>query len=135
MKKSNCKGIGKFVLGASIGAALGMLFAPKSGKETRSDLKKKAVELIDKAKEIDAEDVKMAIEEKVMNIMDEIKDLDKEKAIAIAKKKANDLKRSAEDLVSYAKEKATPVVQDAAEALRQKAIEATKGILNKLESK
>ena len=29
------KGLGKFVLGAAIGAGLGVLFAPRSGKETR----------------------------------------------------------------------------------------------------
>ena len=40
---------GKFVLGAAIGAAAGvvagLLTAPKSGKETRADLKKKACSL------------------------------------------------------------------------------------------
>ena len=40
---------GKFVLGALIGAAAGvvagMLTAPKSGKETRADLKSKAHDL------------------------------------------------------------------------------------------
>ena len=40
---------GKFVLGAAIGAAAGvvagLLTAPKSGKETRADLKKRAREL------------------------------------------------------------------------------------------
>ena len=54
--------------------------------------------------------------------------------VSYNQKKANELKESAEDLVSYAKEKATPVVQDAAEALRKKAIDATKSILDKLES-
>ncbi len=49
-KKSSA---GKFFLGAAIGAALGVLFAPKSGKETRAALKKKASELIEKAKQID----------------------------------------------------------------------------------
>ena len=37
MKKNN--GIGKFLAGAAVGAGLGILFAPKSGKETREDIK------------------------------------------------------------------------------------------------
>ena len=31
-------GFGKFLAGAAIGAGLGVLFAPKSGKETRKDI-------------------------------------------------------------------------------------------------
>ncbi|MBP9667743.1 YtxH domain-containing protein [Candidatus Saccharibacteria bacterium] len=44
---------GKFAFGAIVGAiagvVAGVLAAPKSGKETREDLKKKAVELKDQA--------------------------------------------------------------------------------------
>ena len=132
MKKSK---LGKFVLGAAVGATLGVLFAPRSGKETRKILKEKADDLIQKAKEIDVREVREAIEVKTAEIMEELKDLDKEKVLRIAKEKAEDLKEKAEDLVKYAKKKATPVVQDAAEGLRLKAIEATKKVLNKLENK
>ena len=34
-------GLGKFLVGAGIGAGLGILFAPKSGSETRKELKQK----------------------------------------------------------------------------------------------
>ncbi len=131
-KKSSA---GKFFLGAAIGAALGVLFAPKSGKETRAALKKKAEELIEKAKEIDVLEVRDTISEKTAALIEEIKDLDKEKVLKIAKKKAEDLKKHAGELVEYTKKKATPIVEDAAEALREKAIEATKKVLDKLESK
>ncbi len=131
-KKSNA---GKFFLGAAVGAALGVLFAPKSGKETRAALKKKATELLDKAKEIDVKEVRDSIEDKVLEIIEEMKSLDKEKVLKIAKKKADDLKKKADELVSYTKKKATPIVEEAAEGLRQKAIEATKKVLDKLESK
>ena len=51
----NNKNGGKFFLGALLGAAAGavagVLFAPKSGKETRKEIGKKAKECTDKAKE------------------------------------------------------------------------------------
>ena len=47
------KGLGKFVLGAAIGAGIGLLFAPRSGKETRKLLKDKMDDLVKKAKELD----------------------------------------------------------------------------------
>ena len=51
------KGWGKFVIGAGIGAGLGLLFAPKTGKETRKELKEKIDELMAKAKELDINEV------------------------------------------------------------------------------
>ena len=35
------KGLGKVAVGAAIGVGLGVLFAPKSGKETRQDISNK----------------------------------------------------------------------------------------------
>ena len=49
---SKKKGFGKFLLGAGIGAGLGLLFAPKKGSETRADLKAKLDEFTKKVKEI-----------------------------------------------------------------------------------
>ncbi|MGV8059647.1 MAG: YtxH domain-containing protein [Smithellaceae bacterium] len=39
------------VIGGLIGAALGILYAPKSGKETREDIARKTEDLLEKAKE------------------------------------------------------------------------------------
>lgn len=130
MKKSNKS---KFILGALFGALAGVLFAPKSGKETRGALKIKAEDLISKAKEIDIIEVRDTITSKTTEIIEEMKDLNKEKALKIAKKKASELKKHAEDLVSYAKEKATPKIEKAASELKEKTIEMTKKVLEKLE--
>lgn len=127
------RGLGKFILGASVGAALGVLFAPKKGSETRKELKQKMDELIEKLKNVDAKEVKENIEAKIFQIKTELEDLDKEKVLKIAKKKANDIKNMAEELVDYAVEKGTPVLEDAAVAVREKAIEVTREVLKKLE--
>jgi gas vesicle protein len=45
-------GIGSFLLGAAIGAGLALLLAPQSGEETRRDIKRKASEMKDAAKDV-----------------------------------------------------------------------------------
>ncbi len=130
---SKKKGLGKFIVGAGIGAGLGLLFAPKKGSETRCELKKKMDELVDKAKGIDTDEVRQNIEAKIAEIKDELSDLDKEKVLSIAKKKAKKVQDAAEELVKYAVEKGTPVLENAADSVRQKAVVVTKEVLNKLE--
>ena len=71
MKKG---GLGKFLCGAAVGAGLGLLFAPKTGKETRADLKKKFDEVLEQVKSIKAEDVKESIVKKVNELQKELKD-------------------------------------------------------------
>lgn len=130
---SKKKGLGGLLAGVALGAGLGVLFAPKEGKETRRELKEKMDDLLKKAKETDKEEVKENIENKINEIKAELKDLDKEKVKKIAKEKAKDIQKKAEDLVKYAKEKGTPVLENAANSVREKAIEVTKNVLNKLE--
>lgn len=131
---SKKKGLGKLFAGVAIGSALGVLFAPKSGKDTRADLKKKLDEMLEKVKDLDAKEVKENIESKIEEIKEELSDLDKEKAIEIAKKKAKQIQEKTEELVDYAIEKGTPVLEKAATNIRNKAIVVTKEVLDKLEN-
>ena len=113
-------GIGKFIAGAAVGVGLGVLFAPKSGKETRAELKEKCDDLIQKIKEIDVKEVRENLVAKVEEIKKEISELDKEKVGAFAKDKAVALKNKTEELFKEAKEKATPAVQKAAGELKDR---------------
>ena len=133
VKVKKKSGAGKFILGALVGAGLGVLFAPKAGSETRRELKEKMSELLTKAKEIDLDEVKENIAAKVEEIREELSDLDKEKVLKIAKKKGTQIKGKCEELVTLAKEKGTPILENAANEVREKTIDAVKEILEKLE--
>ena len=128
------KGYGKFVLGAAIGAGLGLLFAPKKGSELRKDLKVKLDDLVDKAKEIDVKEVKEEFDKKEEEIENELADMDKEKALSIAKKKGAQAKKKAEELVELAKEKGTPALRKSAEKVLENVIKVSKDALKKVEN-
>jgi len=131
---SKKSGAGKFVLGASIGAGLALLFAPKKGSELREDLKKKLDELIKKAKEVDLEEVTEEFTKKVEELKEEVKELDKEKVLEIAKEKSELLKNKAEELLALAKEKGTPVLEAMAKDVKKSTASVIKEVLKKLET-
>ena len=131
MSKSKKSGLGKFLLGAGIGVGLGILFAPKSGKETRADLKKKMDNLIEKARSVDIE-VKVTIEKKVNEIKEDLKNLDKETVALKVKEGAKKVRKKADDLVNYAVKKGTPVIEAAAREVKESTIKTLESILAKL---
>lgn len=135
MSKKKKGGFFKFLAGLGIGAAAGVLLTPKTGVESRKELKAKLDDLVKKAKEIDADEVKEAIATKVVEIQDALADLDEEKALKIAKEKANNIKDLAVELYNYAVDKGTPLLKEAAEVAKDKAIDVTKEVLAKLEEK
>ena len=53
--EKNEPGIGAFVAGIAIGAGLALLFAPKTGEETRRDLQRRAKKVGDQAQEFVSE--------------------------------------------------------------------------------
>ncbi len=135
MSKSEKKsGLGKFVVGAAIGAGLGVLFAPKKGSETRHELKVKFDELVAQIKKIDIDEVKNEFDAKVNEIKMELVDLDKEKALEIAKEKGEALKVKAQELVDMAVEKGTPALKKAAEDVLKNVIKVSKEAIKKLDN-
>lgn len=135
LMSKNKGGLLKFVAGLGVGVGLGMLFAPKTGEELRKDVRAKFDELLDKAKEIDVKEVSEDFMNKINELKKELEDLDKEKVLDLARKKGEELKIKASELVELAKEKGTPVLEKAADDVRQSAILVTKEVLKKLETK
>ena len=128
------KGLGKIIAGVGIGLGLGFLFAPKSGEATRKELKEKLEEMLNRVKNMDSEDVKKTIETKVNGLKADLENLDKEKVLEAAKKKAKEIGEKANDLVEYAVEKGTPILERTATTIREKALAVTKDIVKKLEN-
>ena len=81
MNEDNTKIAGAFLIGGFIGAAVALLYAPKSGRETRKDIartakkvKKETVHLVEDA--IDSiNDFAGDVKDKVSDIIDQGKDL------------------------------------------------------------
>ncbi|MBQ8659249.1 MAG: YtxH domain-containing protein [Bacilli bacterium] len=126
--------LGTFIAGAMVGVGLGVLFAPKSGAETRKELKAKIDELVKKVKEIDIDEVRENFMNKIEEIKKELADLDKEKALEIVKEKAELIKDKLDQLLKEAKAKATPVVEKSVSDLRKKTISVLNDTVKKLES-
>ena len=124
--------VAAFAAGAAIGAGVGILFAPKSGEETRKELKEKLEDLVNQIKQIDIKEVKEEFDLKVKEIKAELNSLDKEKVLEIAKKKGNELRDKAQELVDLAKEKGTPKLKKAAEGILENVIKVSNDAIKKL---
>lgn len=62
-------GIGSFLLGLAVGAGVALLFAPRTGEETRRDLQRRAREVGDQAQDLVSE-----ISESVGNTLQQTRD-------------------------------------------------------------
>lgn len=130
---SKKSGLGKFALGAGLGAAIALLFAPKKGSDLRKDIKKKFDTFMKDVEDLSIEEIKEEFTKKVDEIKKGIEELDKETVMKAAKKKGEELKKKATELVELAKEKGTPVLEGVAEDLKEKTVAVAKEVIEKLE--
>lgn len=117
MKKSK---LGALVAGIGIGAAAGLLLAPKSGEETRKDIQKKAKQIGKKVKDIDLNQVKEDLVKEFDKFKNEMKDMDKDKAMKLAKEQGTKLLDKCEDLITMAKEKSAPMIEKTGKDIKKK---------------
>lgn len=117
MKKGK---IGALIAGIGIGAAAGMLLAPKSGEETRKDIQKKAKQIGKKVKDIDLNQVKEDLVKEFDKFKNEMKDMDKDKAMKLAKEQGTKLLAKCEDLITMAKEKSAPMIEKTGKDIKKK---------------
>lgn len=88
-----------FIAGSVVGAVLALLYAPKSGKELRADIKEKTNDLVDKGEEYIAH-----AKSKATEIINEGKKKS-DSLLSDARKQANSLMGDAERILSDARTK------------------------------
>ena len=95
-----------FLAGSAVGAVLALLYAPKSGKEFRADLKQRTGDLLE-----DAERYARSARERATEVMSDAKRRS-DQLITDAQKKASTLIDDADKLLSGARQKAGSVMEE-----------------------
>lgn len=117
MSQDNNFGGGFFIgllAGGAIGAAIALLYAPKTGKELRQDIKSRTDDYLDEADKYIAE-----AKDKAINLINDGKKKS-EKLIKEAKEKSEELLKDAEKVLDEAKAKTDEIVKTGKVKVEQK---------------
>jgi gas vesicle protein len=104
-----------FVAGGAVGAILALLYAPKSGKELRADIKLKTDDYLDEAEKYLAE-----AKDKAKDMINEGRKRS-EKIITDAKSKSDEILKDAEKIFHDAKSKSSETFQHSKEKIESEA--------------
>ena len=66
---------GKFLVGLGIGAAAGLLLAPKKGSELREDIKRESLKAYDQLKNMTKEDVEALLGQTIETVKNQLMNL------------------------------------------------------------
>ena len=96
--------IGKFILGLGIGAAAGLLLAPKKGSELREDIKRESLKAYDQLKNMTKEDVEAMLGQTIETVKKSVDEFDLDVFKETTKEKLSDLETKLEEFANRVKE-------------------------------
>ncbi|MEG0275431.1 MAG: YtxH domain-containing protein [Coprobacillus sp.] len=96
--------LGKFILGLGIGAAAGLLFAPKKGSELREDIKRESLKAYDNVKNMTKEDVEALLGQTIETVKRSVDEFDVDKFKETTKVKLSELEEKLEEFAAKVKE-------------------------------
>ena len=96
--------IGKFILGLGIGAAAGLLLAPKKGSELREDIQRESLKAYDQLKNMTKEDVEAMLGQTIETVKKSVDEFDLDVFKETTKEKLSDLETKLEEFANRVKE-------------------------------
>lgn len=120
-----------FFTGALIGLGVGLLLAPKENSLTKEKLKNSLEELLDRASDIDIEELKNSFLDRLSNLKEDLVDMPDKTKISFIQNKLDKIKNTCNDIIDIAKEKKVIKIETAAKTVLNKVEE----ILNEINLK